>query len=281
MTRYEKIARGAAGVVLGGILTGCAGAGSHLNATNGQDTSVQTAAGSTAPAPTLIDPETGMEFVQVQGGCFNMGNDAGEVKQRPRHEVCVDSFYMGRHEVTQAAWQKIMGTNVSQFAACGPDCPVENVSWNDVQNYLKQLNARTGVAYRLPTEAEWEFAARSGGRDEAWAGTASESQLAEYAWFEQNSGATTHKVGQKKANGLGLYDMSGNVYEWCQDLYGETYYQSSPKDNPTGATGGDNRVLRGGSWADPAVAQRTDDRGRDEAGGTSPSNGFRLLRPLK
>ena len=196
------------------------------------------------------DPVTGMELVFVKGGCFKMGDTFGDgdPDEKPVHEVCVGDFTIGKYEVTQGQWKAIMGNNPSRFKDCGDSCPVEQVSWNDVQTFIQQLNQRTGKAYRLPSEAEWEYAARSGGKQERWAGTSSDSSLSAYAWYNANSGATTRPVGQNKPNFLGLYDMSGNVWEWVADWYGEKYYANSPKDNPQGPSSGTSRVLRGGSW---------------------------------
>ncbi|MBI3754973.1 MAG: SUMF1/EgtB/PvdO family nonheme iron enzyme [Deltaproteobacteria bacterium] len=191
----------------------------------------------------------GMIF--VKGGCFEMGDTSGdgESYEKPSHAVCVADFYMGGAEVTQAEWQDIMGNSPSYFKDCDT-CPVENVSWNDIQEYIKKLNQRTGKNYRLPTEAEWEYAARSGGKKEKWAGTGAESELGEYAWYGDNSEKKTHPVKQKKPNGLGLYDMSGNVWEWVSDWYNDRYYESSPKNNPNGPSTGSEHALRGGSWLD-------------------------------
>jgi formylglycine-generating enzyme required for sulfatase activity len=217
------------------------------------------------------DAVTGMEFIFIKGGCYQMGDTFGDGDndEKPLHEVCVDDFYMGETEVTQRQWVEIMGpapagskqgSNSSYFKGCD-DCPIEQVSWNDIQGFIKRLNEKTtplvplnkggfSGLYRLPTEAEWEYAAKSGGKNEKWAGTSSESKLREYAWYSSNSGSKTHPVKQKKPNGLGLYDMSGNVWEWCSDLYGEGYYRNSPQDNPKGPSIGSYRILRGGSWDD-------------------------------
>ncbi len=194
----------------------------------------------------------GMEgMVFVKGSCFEMGDTFGdgESYEKPAHAVCVADFYMGEAEVTQAEWQDIMGNNPSYFKGCDT-CPVENVAWNDVQEYIKKVNQKTGRNYRLPTEAEWEYAARSGGKKEKWAGTGAESELGEYAWYGDNSEKKTHPVKQKKSNGLGLYDMSGNVWEWVSDWYNASYYEGSPKNNPNGPSSGSEHALRGGSWLD-------------------------------
>jgi formylglycine-generating enzyme required for sulfatase activity len=160
----------------------------------------------------------------------------------------VDDFYLGKYEVTQGQWEKVMGNNPSKFK--GRNNPVEMVSWNDVQQFIERLNSQNNRKYRLPTEAEWEYAARSGGKREKWAGTSKESVLEEYAWYIDNSGSKTHPVGQKRLNELGLHDMSGNVWEWCADWHDQNYYQRSPINNPGGPSSGEARVLRGGSWGD-------------------------------
>lgn len=198
----------------------------------------------------LADPTKEIELVLVKGGCFQMGDafDDGQPDEKPAHTVCVDDFYLGKYEVTQGQWQSVMGRNPSFFNKCGEKCPVEQVSWNDVQEFIKKLNAQTGNHYRLPTEAEWEYAARSGGRKEKYAGTSVDSELDKYAWFSANSGGRTRPTGQKQPNGLGLHDMTGNVWEWCQDWYGEMYYGLSSRKNPTGPASGARRVLRGGAW---------------------------------
>jgi len=199
------------------------------------------------------DPTTGMEMIFVNGGCYQMGDTFGDGfdSEKPVHEVCVDDFYMGKYEVTQGQWQAVMGNNPSYFKS-GDNYPVEQVSWNDAQEFVRKLNQRSrGGKYRLPTEAEWEYAARSGGKREEWAGTSSESDLGDYAWYDKNSGGKTHPMGQKKPNGLGLYDMSGNVWEWVQDWYGD--YSSGSQNNPTGPSSVPSRVLRGGDEPDPRL----------------------------
>ncbi|MCF6147024.1 MAG: formylglycine-generating enzyme family protein [Candidatus Kuenenia sp.] len=195
----------------------------------------------------LTDPLINMELVFVKGGCFEMGNN--EIDAKPVHEVCVNDFYIGKFEVTQEQWTKIMGKNPSDFNK-GDNYPVEQVSWRDVQKFIKKLNQNTSLKYRLPTEAEWEYAARSGGKNERYGGTDEKDMIGNYAWHSGNSREQTHPVGQKKPNGLGIYDMSGNVWEWCSDYYNYDYYEKSPRDNPQGPGRGPARVLRGCSWAD-------------------------------
>ena len=227
------------------------------------------------------DPVTGMEFVLVEGGCYQMGSNSGESDEKPVHEVCVDDFYIGKYEVTQDQYQKITGNNPSRFN--GSDRPVEQVSWDDAQSYIQQLNRRGVIhhardsriaPYRLPTEAEWGYAARSGGKNETYAGG---NNVDAVAWYASNSGNQTHPVGQKQANGLGLYDMSGNVWEWCQDWYGS--YEGRSQRNPQGPSSGSYRVLRGGSWSNIAGHARAAIRNRYTPGIRDGYLGFRLVLP--
>lgn len=230
------------------------------------------------------DSATNMEFVFVKGGCFQMGDTFGDggSDEKPVHEVCVDDFYMGKYEVTQGQWKAVMKKNPSHFKDCGDNCPVEQVSWSDAQDFINKLNQKTVKKYRLPTEAEWEYAARSGGKNEKWAGTRNESKLGDYAWYESNSGSETHAVGQKKPNGLGIYDMCGNVWEWVQDWYDKDYYKNSPKNNPMGPSSGKEKVLRGSSWGGgPQIDVRASYRGGDKPSRRDGDNGFRLVLPAK
>ncbi len=222
------------------------------------------------------------EMVLVKGGCFQMGDTFGEGgdDEKPVHEVCVDDFYIGQYEVTQGEWESIMGTNPSYFKG-NVNRPVENVSYDDVRKFIKKLRQRTGKRYRLPTEAEWEYAARSGGKDELFAGTSDLLELEEYAWYDGNSDSETHPVGQKEPNGLGLYDMSGNVWEWVSDRFDAKYYERSPKNNPKGPLGGEYMVLRGGSWGNTPVFTRVADRNVYDPWHRSGLNGFRLALSAK
>jgi formylglycine-generating enzyme required for sulfatase activity len=216
-------------------------------------------------------------MVYVVGGTFTMGctyeqgNDC-DSDEKPAHQVTLSNFYIGKYEITQAQWEAVMGNNPSSFSGCD-NCPVENVSWNDVQDFIRKLNAVTGKNYRLPTEAEWEYAARGGNQSKNYKYSGSNS-VSEVAWYNSNSGSKTHTVGQKKANELGIYDMSGNVYEWCQDWYDT--YSSSSQTNPTGAYFGSYRVYRGGSWYDNARYVRVSDRLNFTPGSRSYVLGFRL-----
>ena len=181
-------------------------------------------------------------MVYVSGGTFIMGGDESS-DQTPTHSVTLSSYYICKYEVTQALWRAVMGSNPSKFK--GDNLPVEQVSWNDCQTFINRLNNYTGRNFRLPTEAEWEFAARGGNYSRRYKYSGS-NYIGDVAWYADNSGNRTHPVGTKQANELGLYDMSGNVWEWCSDWYGS--YSSYSQSNPTGATSGFGRVERGGNW---------------------------------
>jgi sulfatase modifying factor 1 len=222
-----------------------------------------------------------IEMVPVKGGCYRMGDTFGDggKNEKPVHRVCVDDFYIGKYLVTQAQWQAVMGSNPSHFKECGPNCPVEQVSWEDVQNFIRRLSEQTGKNYRLPYEAEWEYAARSGGKHEQWAGTSALAELGDYAWFEDNSSEKTQPVGTRRPNGLGLYDMSGNVWEWCKDRYAADYYKKSPSKNPRGASSGSSRVMRGGSWCLSEGLIRAASRNYRDPSRRLNCIGFRLALP--
>ncbi len=252
------------------------------------------------------EPLTGMEFVRIPGGCYEMGDNFGdgERNEKPVHTVCMDDFYLSRHEVTVGAFRTFTSeTGYKTEAEKGYGCyiyvdrewklskdgnwknpgftqtdrhPVTCVSWNDTQSYINWLKEKTGKEYSLPTEAEWEYAARSGGKKEKWAGTSSKSDLKNYAWYWDNSGKKTHPVGRTEPNGQGLYDMSGNVWEWVNDWYDENYYSKSPEKNPKGPTEGNYKVLRGGSWNSGAGKTRTTKRGRSKLRTRKYNFGFRL-----
>jgi formylglycine-generating enzyme required for sulfatase activity len=175
--------------------------------------------------------------------------------------------------------QSTLGNNPSKYKN-GRNYPVENVSWNDVHEFIKLLNQKAGTNYRLPTEAEWEYAARSGGKREKWAGTSEGIELGQYAWFSGNSGWKTHPVGQKKPNGLGLYDMTGNVWEWCQDLYSSDAYREHQRNNPIYTERGSCRVNRGGSWYSRPRGLRASGRSPDTPDVRFYSLGFRLTRAV-
>ena len=201
-----------------------------------------------------------IEMVKVEAGTFMMGATSEmlnpEDDEKPVHKVTLThDYYMGKYEVTQALWKTVMGSNPSKFK--GDNLPVENVSWNDSQEFISKLNSMTGRKFRLPTEAEWEYAARGGKKSRGYLYSGS-SNISDVAWYDGNSGSKTHPVGMKQANELGIYDMSGNVYEWCQDRFGS--YVSSPQTNPIGGNSGSLRVRRGGSWHHDAWICRSSDR---------------------
>ena len=203
------------------------------------------AASTSMPKVSLDDIMRNM--VYVEGGTFTMGATSEQKKpdddEKPTHRVSLSSFYIGKYEVTQALWKAVMGSNPSNRK--GDNLPVENVSWNDCQTFLRKLNAMTGKTFRLPTEAEWEFSARGGNRSRGYQYSGS-NVLSDVAWYDNNSGGETHPVGTKAPNELGIYDMSGNVWEWCQDWYGD--YHGYSQTNPTGPSSGSDRVNRGGGW---------------------------------
>ncbi|MBF0262267.1 MAG: formylglycine-generating enzyme family protein, partial [Magnetococcales bacterium] len=205
------------------------------------------------------DPLSGMTFVEVPAGRYEMGcgswQEQCDADEKPVHPVRLKSFWLGQKEVTQGQWQAVMGSNPSRFTVCGDGCPVEQVSWNDAQAFLAKLNQGGGQCrFRLPTEAEWEYACRSAGKPERYCGGNGSWSL---GWVRRNSDGTTHPVGQKQANGLGLYDMSGNVWEWTADRYDPNGYAEAGQENPPGAEKGEKRVIRGGSWHYYAPMQRS------------------------
>ena len=193
-----------------------------------------------------------IEMVKVEAGTFMMGATS-EMKnpyddEKPVHQVTLtNDYYMGKYEVTQALWQVVMGKNPSYFK--GDNLPVNYVRWKDCQRFISKLNSMTGRKFRLPTEAEWEYAARGGKKSRGYQYSGS-SNISDVAWYDGNSGDKTHPVGTKQANELGIYDMTGNVLEWCQDWYGS--YYSSSQTNPTGSDSGSARVSRGGGWFNDA-----------------------------
>ncbi len=220
-----------------------------------------------------------IEMVWVSGGTFTMGatseqgSDAFD-SEKPAHSVTLSGYYIGKYEVTQAQWKAVMGNNPSYFK--GDNLPVEQVSWNDVQEFIRKLNQQTGKSYRLPTEAEWEYAARGGSNSRGYKYSGS-NNIGSVAWYDGNSGNTTHAVGTKSPNELGIYDMSGNVYEWCQDWYGSSYYSNSPQRNPQGPASGSDRVCRGGSWIYSARGFRVSFRDYYSPVIRSYDLGFRLV----
>ena len=202
---------------------------------------------------------TTFDMVYVEGGTFKMGATSEQgiyamAYEKPVHQVTVSSFYIGKYEVTQELWKAVMNNNPSHFKG-NPRLPVEQVTWEECQDFLNKLNQLTGRHFRLLTEAEWEFAARGGNQSKGYK-YAGNNYLGGVAWYSENSNSSTHVVGQKSPNELGIYDMSGNVWEWCQDWFGSSYYSSSSSFNPTGPNSGSDHVCRGGCWSFEAESCR-------------------------
>ena len=215
-------------------------------------------------------------MIAVEGGTFNMGatseqgSDA-ESDEKPVHSVTLSGYYIGETEVTQELWEAVMGSNPSDFS--GNQKPVETVSWNDCKEFITNLNNLTGMNFRLPTEAEWEYAARGGNESQGYKYSGSNT-IGNVAWYYGNSGEATHNVKTKSPNELGIYDMSGNVFEWCEDWYGN--YSSGSQTNPTGPSSGSNRVYRGGSWDSNARSSRVSNRFNGNPDGRYYFLGLRL-----
>ncbi len=221
----------------------------------------------------------GVEFamVYVEGGTFTMGatseqGSEADDDEKPTHSVTLSSYYIGETEVTQALWQAVMENNLYRFK--GDNLPVKQVSYEDIQKFITKLNQKTGKTFRLPTEAEWEFAARGGKKSKGYKYSGS-NNINDVAWYSENSDGKPHIVKTKQANELGIYDMSGNVLEWCSDRYGS--YSSSSQTNPSGANSGYNRVLRGGCWDSHARYCRVSNRDNDYPSYEIDGSGFRLI----
>jgi formylglycine-generating enzyme required for sulfatase activity/tRNA A-37 threonylcarbamoyl transferase component Bud32 len=237
----------------------------------------QDSRGADAGAKDYVEAHAGLslEMVWIPGGTFQMGSNDND-DEKPVHPVELDGFWLGKYQVTQRQYEALMGTNPSHFK--GPNRPVEQVSWEDAMAFCRKLSQATGKSYTLPTEAQWEYACRAGSSAK-WCFGDDESQLGEYAWYEANSGSQTHDVGQKRPNAWGLYDMHGNVWEWCADWYG-TYSAANAK-NPTGPLTGQNRVIRGGAWFSEAYRSRSAYRCDGSPGGRYSLVGFRFVRTQK
>ena len=224
----------------------------------------------------IIVYDVTFNMIYVNGGSFSMGATSEQINpgddEKPMHQVTLSSYYIGETEVTQSLWKAVMVSNPSQFK--GGNLPVENVSWEECQDFINKLNILTGRSFRLPTEAEWEFAARGGNKSKRTQYSGS-SNIDEVAWYDGNSVAKTHPVKTKKANELGIYDMSGNAWEWCQDWYDK--YNDSVQNNPVGPASGSNRVRRGGSWYYSARSCRTSYRDYSAPVNCYNYLGFRLV----
>jgi formylglycine-generating enzyme required for sulfatase activity len=215
-----------------------------------------------------------LEMVSLPAGKFLMGSSDSDY-EKPQHQVKVNSFAIGKYPITQAQYQAVMGNNPSHFKN-NPQNPVENVSWNDAKAFCQKLSRITGKTYRLPTEAEWEYACRAGTTTRYYFGD-DDNQLGDYAWGRENSNDTTHPVGQKKPNGWGLYDMSGNVWEWCEDDWHDSY--AGAPDDGSAWLDNDNAypIVRGGSWYNSPSYCRSAFRSYYSRGGLHNSYGFRVV----
>ena len=226
----------------------------------------------------FIEPRYGIEMIFMRGGTFMMGctpeqEDYCLNDERPVQEVTLSDFHIGKYEITQAQWKAVMGDDNNPSAFKGDDLPVERVSWNEVLEFIEKLNDTTEGNYRLPTEAEWEYAARGGAQSRGYKYSGSDT-IDDVAWRWDNSGHKTHPVGTKKANESGIHDMSGNVHEWVSDWYG--YYSDNPQTDPRGAVAGMYRVIRGGSWYFDEWGERVSTRDIKEPDGRGGNLGFRL-----
>ena len=246
--KINLLAAAVAVIICAPIMAGCGSdEPSNGNSTQTSDQEVKTT--------TYTVSGVSFTMVAVQGGKFTMGATAEQGSdahdsEKPAHQVTLSGYSIGQTEVTQELWKAVMGSNPSYFSSRkgytdNLQRPVECVSWNDCQTFINKLNQMTGMTFRLPTEAEWEYAARGGNRTRGFK-YAGSNNLDDVAWYDSNSGSATHPVATKAPNELGLYDMSGNVYEWCQDWWGS--YSSGAQTNPTGPASGSFRVSRGGSW---------------------------------
>jgi len=249
----------------------------------------------TTSMPEVIKTKSGLEMVVIPGGWFEMGSNNGASDESPVHRIWVSSFWMDRYEVVQEQFKKFQLPDPSHFK--NPKNPLEQINWTDAATYCNERSFAEGLepcydeetwkcnfqanGYRLPTEAEWEYACRAGTNTRYCFGNDAR-KLKDYAWFTENSSAKTHPVGQKKPNLWGLYDMHGNVAEWCNDFYSENYYKSSPEKNPEGPSGGKERVLRGGAWNSSAdscrSSYRASDPSIDDTCLASDAIGFRCVR---
>jgi formylglycine-generating enzyme required for sulfatase activity len=224
-----------------------------------------------------------MELVLIPAGSFRMGGDKkleqAEDHETPRHIVKIgETFYMGKYQVTQSQWSEIMNNNPSEFK--DDIRPVERVSWNDVQEFIQKLNNKEEtIKYRLPTEAEWEYAARAD-TESTYCYSGDIKILSQYAWYRKNSAGKTHPVGHLKPNAWGLYDVHGNVHEWCQDWFDRNYYSQSPSNSPLGPSSGLAKVSRGGDWGSENWYCRCASRSLSSPDRRSNRLGFRLVRKV-
>jgi formylglycine-generating enzyme required for sulfatase activity len=225
---------------------------------------------------TWREPNTGIEFVYIPAGCFDMGlDDTAEKDELPVHKVCVKAFMLSRYEITQEQYRKVTTLKPSEFA--GGDLPVEQVSWDDAQLFVREMNRVSGQRFSLPSESQWEYACRAGGQHSTYCG---QGFLAQLAWGEGNADYHPHPVGKKKANAWNLYDMSGNVREWVEDCYGDSYSGAPADGSPVQRAECPLRVQRGGAWIDNPQAARAANRSGVISAQRNGLTGFRLARTL-
>lgn len=292
--RLERTADATSGISADELQTGCRELAIKLfggRNTGGTTVIMGNNTGRFSSGQDFIETAAGlnMKMVYVEGGEFLMGatseqGSEGESDEQVIRRVRLDSYYIGECEVTQAQWEKIMGTSIQQqaskagqsgFRGIGPDYPMYYVSWEEAQAFCQELSRMTGRTYCLPTEAQWEYAARGGKKPDGSKYSGSWS-IDAVAWYSGNSNSSTHPVKNKRANGLGLYDMSGNVWEWCSDWYGSSY-NANDTNNPTGPSPGSFRVLRGGSWGNFAGGCRVSYRNSNSPGYRNNDSGFRVV----
>ena len=251
---------------------------------------------STVASEAIVKTKSGSDMVLIPAGQFTMGFKGGQIDAKPEHPVKIDAFLMDQHEITQEIYEAIMGKNPSRRK--NPQQPVEQITWSGAAKFCNARSEQEGLkpcynlvtwecdfsasGYRLPTEAEWEYACRAGSAAQYYFGDNPED-LKTYAWFDDNSEEHPHPVGLRKPNAFNLYDMAGNVWEWCNDYYSTTYYRESPADNPKGPKDGEKRVMRGGAWSDipencTAWVRNCNEMGLTDVCLHGDSYGFRCVR---
>lgn len=264
-------------LVLVGTQVFAQGDGKHGKAAKGEPKKAEKA---TDPKQKAILQEIEDRMVALEGGTFTMGctnplDSDCFAAEKPRRTITINAFKISKFTVTQKEWKAIMGTDPSGKSC--PECPVVNISWFDAQMFINKLNQLTDKNYRLPTEAEWEYAAKGGNKGHGYKYAGSNNAM-EVAWYDTLISHSIHPVGQKQPNELGLYDMSGNVWQWCSDWYDEHYYSVGPSNNPKGPATGTSRSLRGGSWWGPLNDTRVAYRDLYPPDSKDDDVGFRLAR---
>jgi len=237
------------------------------------------------PFDSTVPTDIGVTWIRVDGGTFRMGNDNGlSPDESPEHDVTLDGFFISSTEITFDQFDRFCEATKRQrpsdYGWGRGSMPAINVNWNDAFEFCQWASLVTGSAIRLPTEAEWEYAAR-GGRNSHGSHFSGGSDVGAVGWYSENSAKRTHPVAQKQPNELGIFDMTGNVWEWCRDWYGEDFYSVSPKKNPTGPATGEFHVLRGGSWLSNAAYSHISTRSSLRSDYISVSNGFRVIREVR